>query len=171
MPNASPRAVGAELDVPLGNGGGRARRGAHHGGGCRRAAHRGIRVVNDAYNANPESVAAALKTGRWMAARAIDRGPRTDGGARPDRHRRARTRWASLPPGSRSTGSSRSDRTRKRSRSRPSGRVEPDAAVAYDDPDAAIADVLAAAPGDVVVVKGPASPAWSGSRRLAEALT
>jgi hypothetical protein len=49
--------------------------------------------------------------------------------------------------------------------------VEPDAAVAYDDPDAAIADVLAAAPGDVVVVKGPASPAWSGSRRLAEALT
>src|SRR6186997_435880 len=27
----------------------------------------GVRVVNDAYNANPESVAAALKTGRWMA--------------------------------------------------------------------------------------------------------
>jgi UDP-N-acetylmuramoyl-tripeptide--D-alanyl-D-alanine ligase len=29
---------------------------------------RGVRVVNDAYNANPESVAAALKTARWMAA-------------------------------------------------------------------------------------------------------
>jgi len=27
----------------------------------------GIRVVNDAYNANPESVAAALRTARWMA--------------------------------------------------------------------------------------------------------
>lgn len=27
----------------------------------------GVRVVNDAYNANPESVAAALKTARWMA--------------------------------------------------------------------------------------------------------
>jgi UDP-N-acetylmuramoyl-tripeptide--D-alanyl-D-alanine ligase len=27
----------------------------------------GIRVLNDAYNANPESVAAALKTARWMA--------------------------------------------------------------------------------------------------------
>src|SRR5947208_10580687 len=27
----------------------------------------GIRVLNDAYNANPESMAAALKTARWMA--------------------------------------------------------------------------------------------------------
>ena len=27
----------------------------------------GIRVLNDAYNANPESVAAALRTARWMA--------------------------------------------------------------------------------------------------------
>jgi UDP-N-acetylmuramoyl-tripeptide--D-alanyl-D-alanine ligase len=27
----------------------------------------GFRVVNDAYNANPESMAAALKTARWMA--------------------------------------------------------------------------------------------------------
>ena len=32
------------------------------------ATARGVRVVNDAYNANPESVAAALKTARWMAA-------------------------------------------------------------------------------------------------------
>jgi UDP-N-acetylmuramoyl-tripeptide--D-alanyl-D-alanine ligase len=51
--------------------------------------------------------------------------------------------------------------------------VEPDAAVAYDDADAAIADVLAhAAPGDVVVVKGSrvAGLEWVGER-LAEALT
>jgi len=27
----------------------------------------GVRVVNDAYNANPESMAAALRTTRWMA--------------------------------------------------------------------------------------------------------
>jgi UDP-N-acetylmuramoyl-tripeptide--D-alanyl-D-alanine ligase len=27
----------------------------------------GIRIVNDAYNANPESMAAALRTARWMA--------------------------------------------------------------------------------------------------------
>jgi UDP-N-acetylmuramoyl-tripeptide--D-alanyl-D-alanine ligase len=27
----------------------------------------GVRVVNDAYNANPESVAAALRTARWLA--------------------------------------------------------------------------------------------------------
>jgi UDP-N-acetylmuramoyl-tripeptide--D-alanyl-D-alanine ligase len=30
---------------------------------------RGIVVVNDAYNANPESMAAALKAARWMARR------------------------------------------------------------------------------------------------------
>ncbi len=29
----------------------------------------GVRVVNDAYNANPESMAAALKAARWMAGR------------------------------------------------------------------------------------------------------
>ena len=32
-----------------------------------RTTSEGIRVLNDAYNANPESVAAALKTARWMA--------------------------------------------------------------------------------------------------------
>jgi UDP-N-acetylmuramoyl-tripeptide--D-alanyl-D-alanine ligase len=30
----------------------------------------GVRVLNDAYNANPESTAAALRTARWMAAEA-----------------------------------------------------------------------------------------------------
>jgi UDP-N-acetylmuramoyl-tripeptide--D-alanyl-D-alanine ligase len=30
----------------------------------------GVRVLNDAYNANPESTAAALRTARWMAGRA-----------------------------------------------------------------------------------------------------
>jgi UDP-N-acetylmuramoyl-tripeptide--D-alanyl-D-alanine ligase len=30
---------------------------------------RGVVVVNDAYNANPESMASALKTARWMARR------------------------------------------------------------------------------------------------------
>jgi UDP-N-acetylmuramyl pentapeptide synthase len=64
----------------------------------------GIVVVNDAYNANPESMAAALKSARWMAkvgvwsrcsdtwpssGRSRSRSTRAWGAGRPDRRRAA----------------------------------------------------------------------------------
>ena len=61
----------------------------------------GIVIVNDAYNANPESMAAALKTARWMARDdAAGRGARAHGGARADRRRGARAARASSWSGS-----------------------------------------------------------------------
>ena len=66
----------------------RVRRRALAGRACRRwrmetfTTPDGVRVVNDAYNANPESMAAALRAARWMA-----------GEAAPDRG--ARARWRS----------------------------------------------------------------------------
>ena len=130
-----------------------------HGGGWRRSrTPEGIRVVNDAYNANPESVAAALKTGRWMAGDgAIDRGPRHRWPSSARSPPTSTNAWASSPRGSAVDRLiDGGDRTRRRSRSRPIREgVEPDAAVAYDDPDAALADVCAhAAPGDVVAREG-----------------
>ena len=134
----------------------------------------GVRVVNDAYNANPESVAAALKTAPVDGGgRPIDRGARTDGGARRRSPPRSTSGWASSPPGCPSTGSSRSDRRPRRSRSpRVREGVEPDNVVAYDDPDAALADVLAAArAGDVVAGQGvPRRRSRAVGDRLAEAL-
>jgi UDP-N-acetylmuramoyl-tripeptide--D-alanyl-D-alanine ligase len=61
-------AVGRELGVPLGEAAGamsgaevsRWRMESFTGAG-------GVRVLNDAYNANPESTAAALRTARWIA--------------------------------------------------------------------------------------------------------
>ena len=64
----------------------------------------GVRVVNDAYNANPESVAAALRAARWMA-----------GGRSPDRG--ARARWPS-------SGRSRSRSTSASASSWPASRVD-----------------------------------------------
>jgi UDP-N-acetylmuramoyl-tripeptide--D-alanyl-D-alanine ligase len=116
----------------------------------------GVRVVNDAYNANPESVAAALKTGRWMAGEAhliavlgqmAELGPIATA-----EHERVGELAARLPvdrllaigPDAKAIAVAAVREG-----------VEPDAAVAYDDADAAFADVLAhASPGDVVLVKG-----------------
>jgi UDP-N-acetylmuramoyl-tripeptide--D-alanyl-D-alanine ligase len=129
----------------------------------------GVRVVNDAYNANPESVAAALKAARWMArdARLIavlgtmaELGPIAT-----QEHERlgdlaARLRvdrviavgtWAEQI----ATASVREG-------------VEPDNVAAYDEPEAALADVRAhARPGDVVLFK---ASRVAGLERLAEAL-
>jgi UDP-N-acetylmuramoyl-tripeptide--D-alanyl-D-alanine ligase len=61
-------AVGLELGVPLSESAEALRR--VHLSRWRMETFRssgGIRVVNDAYNANPESVAAALRTARWLA--------------------------------------------------------------------------------------------------------
>ncbi len=176
VPNAlAAAAVGAELDVPI-------ETAAAALAEARITRWRmqtsgppdGIRVVNDAYNANPESVAAALKTGRWMAAHGrliavlgqmAELGPIATA-----EHERVGELAARLPvdrllaigPDAKAIAVAAVREG-----------VEPDAAVAYDDPDAAIADVLAhAAPGDVVVVKGSRVAGLEQvGERLAEALT
>jgi UDP-N-acetylmuramoyl-tripeptide--D-alanyl-D-alanine ligase len=129
----------------------------------------GVRVVNDAYNANPESVAAALKAARWMArdARLIavlgtmaELGPIAD-----EEHERlgdlaARLRvdrviavgdWAEQI----ATASVREG-------------VEPGNVAAYERPEDALEDVRAhARAGDVVLFK---ASRVAGLERLAEAL-
>ena len=116
----------------------------------------GVRVVNDAYNANPESVAAALKTGRWMAndGRLIAvLGEMAELGAiAAAEHERigdlaARLRvdrLITIGPDAKAIAVAAIREG-----------VEPDNVADYDDMDAVLADVLGAArPGDVVVVKG-----------------
>jgi len=129
----------------------------------------GVRVVNDAYNANPESVAAALKAARWMArdARLIavlgtmaELGPIAH-----EEHERlgdlaARLRvdrviavgdWAEQI----ATASMREG-------------VEPGNVAAYERPEDALEDVRAhARAGDVVLFK---ASRVAGLERLAEAL-
>jgi UDP-N-acetylmuramoyl-tripeptide--D-alanyl-D-alanine ligase len=176
VPNAlAAAAVGAELDVPL-----------ETAAAVLAEAHitrwrmqtsgtaAGIRVVNDAYNANPESVAAALKTGRVMAAdgrliallgQMAELGPIATA-----EHERVGELAARLPV-DRLLAIGPDAKAIVVAAVREG--VEPDAAVAYDDPDAAIADVLAhVAPGDVVVVKGSRVAGLERvGERLAEALT
>jgi UDP-N-acetylmuramoyl-tripeptide--D-alanyl-D-alanine ligase len=116
----------------------------------------GVRILNDAYNANPESVAAALKTARWMAGdgRLIAvLGPMAELGAlTAEAHERVGELAARL----------RVDRlitigpdAKAIAVAGVREGLEPDAAADYDDLDAALADVVAVArPGDVVLVKG-----------------
>ena len=108
----------------------------------------GVRVVNDAYNANPESVAAALKTARWMAAEGrliavlgqmAELGPIAD-----DEHERIGELAARL----------RVDRlitigpeAKAIAVAGVREGVEPENVADYDDADAALADVLAVARG------------------------
>jgi UDP-N-acetylmuramoyl-tripeptide--D-alanyl-D-alanine ligase len=129
----------------------------------------GVRVVNDAYNANPESVAAALKAARWMArdARLIavlgtmaELGPIAD-----EEHERLGDLAARL----------RVDRViavgdwaeQIASASVREG-VEPGNVAAYERPEDALEDVRAhARAGDVVLFK---ASRVAGLERLAEAL-
>jgi UDP-N-acetylmuramoyl-tripeptide--D-alanyl-D-alanine ligase len=116
----------------------------------------GVTVVNDAYNASPESMVAALRTARWIAGdgrliavlgQMAELGPIAVA-----EHERVGELAARLPV----------DRlvvvgTEAKPVVVAAVRegVEPDNAVAYDDLDAALADVLAIArAGDVVLVKG-----------------
>ena len=116
----------------------------------------GVRVLNDAYNANPESVAAALKTARWMAGdgRLIAvLGEMAELGAiAADEHERigelaARLRvdrLITIGPAAKAIAVAGVREG-----------VEPDNVAHYDDADAALLDVLAVAQdGDVVLVKG-----------------
>jgi UDP-N-acetylmuramoyl-tripeptide--D-alanyl-D-alanine ligase len=129
----------------------------------------GIRVLNDAYNANPESVAAALRSAKVMAGagrviavlgRMAELGDLAEA-----EHERVGELAARL----------RIDRvvtvgTKAKMIAVAGVRegVEPDAVASYDDAEAALADVLAhAREGDLVLVKGSRVV---GLERLAEAL-
>ena len=115
----------------------------------------GIRVLNDSYNANPESMAAALKTARWMAgdARCIavlgamaELGPIADRehervGELAARMRIDRVVVVGLDASLIATAAEREG-------------VEPENVVAYEDIDQALADVIDHAhPGDLVLCK------------------
>jgi len=168
-------AVGLELEVPLGDaaealGEAHVTRWRMQTSGT--AA--GVRVLNDAYNANPESVAAALKTGRWMAGDAhliavlgqmAELGPITT-----TEHERVGELAARLPV-DRLLAIGPDAKAIVVAAVREG--VEPDAAVAYDDADAALADIVAhAEPGDVVLVKGSRIAGLEVlGDRLAETLT
>lgn len=129
----------------------------------------GVRVVNDAYNANPESMAAALKAARVIArdARLIavlghmaELGPIAD-----EEHERlgelaARLRVERLITVGKDARLIAVAGVREG--------VEPDNVAAYDDPGDALADVRTHAhPGDVVLFKGSRV---AGLETLAEAL-
>ena len=129
----------------------------------------GIRVVNDAYNANPESMAAALRAARWMAGEGhliavlgtmAELGPIAS-----KEHERigelaARIRVDRLIAVGRSARSIADAGLREG--------VEPDNVASYDDPDDALDDVRRSArAGDLVLFKGSRV---AGLERLAEAL-
>jgi UDP-N-acetylmuramoyl-tripeptide--D-alanyl-D-alanine ligase len=129
----------------------------------------GVRVVNDAYNANPDSVAAALRTASWMArsgrlvavlGRMAELGPATGG-----EHERVGELAARL----------RVDRVvtvgeeaRAIADAAVREGVEPENVASYSDPEEALADVRKwAGAGDVVLFK---ASRVVGLERLAEAM-
>ncbi|MGZ4151517.1 MAG: UDP-N-acetylmuramoyl-tripeptide--D-alanyl-D-alanine ligase [Actinomycetota bacterium] len=129
----------------------------------------GVRVLNDAYNANPESMAAALRAARWMAREGhliavlgtmAELGPIAD-----EEHERigelaARIRVDRLI----TVGAS----ARPIAEAGIREGVEPENVAAYDDPEQVLDDVRRSArPGDVVLFKGSRV---AGLERLAEAL-
>ena len=129
----------------------------------------GVRVLNDAYNANPESTAAALRTARWMAGEErliavlgemAELGPISE-----DEHDRVGELAARI----------RVDRlvtvgeaARAIARAAVREGMEPGDVASYDDPGGALEDVRRwARPGDLVLCKGSRV---AGLETLAEAL-
>jgi UDP-N-acetylmuramoyl-tripeptide--D-alanyl-D-alanine ligase len=116
----------------------------------------GVRVINDAYNANPESMAAALKSARVMAeggaliavlGHMAELGPIAD-----EEHERLGELAARLPVDRLVTVG---DAARLIAVAAVREGVEPDDVAAHDDIASALDDVRAhAAAGDVVLVKG-----------------
>ena len=129
----------------------------------------GVRVVNDAYNANPESVAAAIKAARWMAGSAhliAVLGPMAELGSIAEvQHERigelaARVRVDRLI----TVGAAAYPIAVAGLREG----VEPDNVASYDQGEDALADVRAhARPGDLVLFK---ASRVAGLETLAEAL-
>jgi UDP-N-acetylmuramoyl-tripeptide--D-alanyl-D-alanine ligase len=129
----------------------------------------GIVIVNDAYNANPESMAAALKAARWMAkgerlvavlGHMAELGP-----VEFEEHERLGQLVVRIGVERLITVGERA-RTIARAAIR-EGQLPEDVA-SYEDPSEAAADVRAwVRPGDVVLVKGSRV---AGLERVAEAL-
>ena len=129
----------------------------------------GVRVVNDAYNANPESMAAALRAARWMAGEghliAVLGTMAELGPIAAREHERigelaARIRVDRLIAVGASARSIADAGLREG--------VEPDNVACYDDADKVLDDVRRSArPGDLVLFKGSRV---AGLERLAEAL-
>ena len=129
----------------------------------------GIVIVNDAYNANPESMAAALKSARWMAkgqrlvavlGHMAELGP-----VEFEEHEKLGQLVVRIGVERLITVGERA-RTIARAAIR-EGQLPEDVA-SYEDPSEAAADVRAwARPGDVVLVKGSRV---AGLERVAEAL-
>jgi UDP-N-acetylmuramoyl-tripeptide--D-alanyl-D-alanine ligase len=116
----------------------------------------GVRVINDAYNANPESMAAALKAARTMAAHGrliavlghmAELGPIAG-----EAHERVGDLAARLPVDRLVTVG---PDARPIAISALREGVEPENVASYDDPGEALADVrMHAQAGDVVLFKG-----------------
>lgn len=129
----------------------------------------GVRVVNDAYNANPESVAAALKAARWMAGKghliAVLGTMAELGPISLKEHERVGELAARLRVDRLITvGSSALPIATAGLREG----VEPDHVAAYDAPNDALEDVRRSAqPGDLVLFKGSRV---AGLEKLAEAM-
>jgi UDP-N-acetylmuramoyl-tripeptide--D-alanyl-D-alanine ligase len=129
----------------------------------------GVRVMNDAYNANPESVAAALKTARWMAGSghliAVLGAMAELGSISLREHERvgelaARLRVDRLITVGETARSIAAAAVREG--------VEPDHVAAFATGDEALADARrAAGPGDLILFKGSRV---AGLEKLAEAL-
>ncbi|MBA3691802.1 MAG: UDP-N-acetylmuramoyl-tripeptide--D-alanyl-D-alanine ligase [Actinobacteria bacterium] len=129
----------------------------------------GVRVINDAYNANPESVAAALKAARWIArgsALIAVLGPMAElGPIAAEEHARVGELASRLRVDRVVTVGEQAD-TIATAAVREG--VDPANVASYADLDGALADVREhARPGDVVLVK---ASRVAGLERLAEAL-
>jgi UDP-N-acetylmuramoyl-tripeptide--D-alanyl-D-alanine ligase len=162
--------VGLELGIPLE----RAAESLHHANVSRWRMESfttpaGIRVLNDAYNANPESMAAALKTARWMAGDAkciAVLGMMAELGPIADReHERVGELAARL-------GIDRvivvGDDARSIATAAEREGVEPENIATYGEIEEAVADVIEhARPSDLVLCK---ASRVAGLERLAEAL-
>ncbi len=129
----------------------------------------GVRVVNDAYNANPESTAAALRTARWMAGDGqliAVLGTMAELGPIALREHERIGELAARIHVDRLIAVGETARSIAEAGVREG--VEPENVACYDEPDDVLADVRRnARPGDLVLFKGSRI---AGLERLAEAL-
>ena len=129
----------------------------------------GVHVLNDAYNANPESTAAALRTARWMAGEGrliAVLGEMAELGAISEEEHDRVGEMAARIRVDRLLTVGETARTIARAAIREG--MEPNDVASYDDPSEALDDVRrSAAPGDLVLCKGSRV---AGLETLAEAL-